>query len=245
VVGIPLLFWALAPRPGAEMRGPAEPLEPLPAYAPNRESGVVSWLQDSLAIGTLIGASGLLGVAFALRTDRLELDINSVNLLFLFSGLALQGRVGRYVQAVADGARGVGGIVLQFPFYFAILGVMKETGLITAASHLVADAATADTFPILAFLSAGFVNLFVPSGGGQWVVQGDILVRAGKSLGVAPRATVMAFAYGDAWTNMLQPFWALPLLGIMGLRARDIIGYTAILCVAMGLVVPFLLWIAY
>ena len=86
--------------------------------------------------------------------------------------------------------------------------------------------------------------MFVPSGGGQWAVQGEVLLRAGQALGVDPATTVMAFSYGDAWTNMLQPFWALPLLGIMGLRASDIIGYTAVVFLALLVVVPLMLWLA-
>ena len=94
---------------------------------------------------------------------------------------------------------------------------------------------------MFSYLSAGAVNLLVPSGGGQWAVQGEILLRAGASLGVDPATTVLAFSYGDAWTNMLQPFWALPLLGIMGLKAKDIIGYTAVVFLLMAVVVPALL----
>ena len=71
------------------------------------------------------------------------------------------------------------------------------------------------------------MNLFVPSGGGQWAVQGDVLVQAADRVGVSVSDTIMAFAYGDQLTNMLQPFWALPLLAITGLKARQIVGYTA------------------
>ena len=97
--------------------------------------------------------------------------------------------------------------------------------------------------PLWAFLSSGFVNLWVPSGGGQWALQGEVLLTAGRDLGVDPAMTVMAFSYGDAWTNMLQPFWALPLLGIMGLKARDIMGYTFMAAVVVGLYVPAVLWL--
>ena len=157
----------------------------------------------------------------------------------------LQGSLARYVAAIADGARGVGGIILQFPFYFGILGVMKASGLIVLVSEAIEDLATETTFPVLAFVLSGLVNFFVPSGGGQWAVQGEILARTGGELGVAHEATVMAFAYGDAWTNMLQPFWALPLLGIMGLRARDIMGYAAVVFLLMGVLVPILLLVLY
>jgi short-chain fatty acids transporter len=78
------------------------------------------------------------------------------------------------------------------------------------------------------------VNLFVPSGGGQWAIQGPIAIESGLALGVPPRKMLMAVAYGDQLTNMLQPFWALPLLAITGLKAREIVGYTAIVMVVAG-----------
>src|SRR5690625_2285406 len=92
------------------------------------------------------------------------------------------------------------------------------------------------TFEMLAFLSAGLVNFFVPSGGGQFAVQGPIMLSAGAELGVAPEITIMAVAYGDQWTNMIQPFWAIPLLAIAGLKMRDILGYTTIVLIASGIV---------
>jgi short-chain fatty acids transporter len=113
--------------------------------------------------------------------------------------------------------------------------------MIAWISDAMVDVSSKATLPVVAYLSAGLVNLLVPSGGGQWAVQGDVLLAAGHRLGVDPATTIMAFSYGDAWTNMLQPFWALPLLGIMGLRARDIIGYTAIVFMLMAVVVPILL----
>ncbi len=88
------------------------------------------------------------------------------------------------------------------------------------------------TFPIFTFISAGIVNVFVPSGGGQWAVQGPIIIEAAQQLGVDIPKCVMALAYGDQLTNMLQPFWALPLLGITGLKAKEILPYTLILLVA-------------
>jgi short-chain fatty acids transporter len=167
-----------------------------------------------------------------------KLDINSVNLCFLFVGMLLQGSLRRYVEAVSDGAKGAGAIILQFPLYFGILGLMKASGMIAWLSDAMVELSSQASFPSIAYLSAGIVNLFVPSGGGQWGVQRDILLSSGASLEVDPALTIMAFSYGDAWTNMLQPFWALPLLGIMGLRARDIIGYTAMVFLLMAVVVP-------
>jgi short-chain fatty acids transporter len=245
VVLLPLLYYAMSPRDEQECV-PPDPvaLAPLPERKPPTIDSVPTWLRESPVVGVFIGAVGLAAVVAGFARGHLTFDLNLVNLLFLFLGLSLQGRLGPYVDAVADGARGAGAIILQFPFYFGILGVMKVSGMIQWISDSVAAVATTATFPGLAFATAGLVNLVVPSGGGQWAVQGEILLQAGSELGIDPGVTVMAFAYGDAWTNMLQPFWALPLLGIMGLRARDIIGYTAVAWLAIGVLVPALLFAA-
>ena len=109
--------------------------------------------------------------------------------------------------------------------------------LASVISNFFVSIATEVTFPLFTFLSAGIVNFFVPSGGGQWAVQGPIMMPAGKALGVDPAITGMAIAWGDAWTNMIQPFWALPALGIAGLSARDIMGYCIITLLFTALVV--------
>jgi short-chain fatty acids transporter len=140
------------------------------------------------------------------------------------------------VALVKNAAANVGEILLQFPLYAGILGIMTATGLITVLSDFVVDVASPTTFGLLAFLSAGLVNFFVPSGGGQFAVQGPIMLDAAEQLGVDPSVAIMAIAYGDQWTNMIQPFWALPVLAIAGLKMRDILGYTMVTLLASGLV---------
>jgi short-chain fatty acids transporter len=239
---VPLCFALMTPRQDADLV-PADPaqLPPLRPRSAPVERGLVAWLQDSTLVGRALGGAGLVGLAAAAATGHLALDLNSVNLGFLFAGLALQGGLGRYVEAVSDGARGAGGIILQFPFYYGIVGVMKAGELIPWLSGALAEVSSRTTFPLFAFLSAGLVNFAIPSGGGQWAVQGDVLLAAGAAHGVDPGATIVAFAHGDAWTNLLQPFWALPLLGVTGLHARDIFGYTAVIALVMGVVVAALL----
>ncbi len=238
-VVLPSLFAALVPPEAARVAPDPEALAPLAAEPPSPKGFRV---ESSRWVGLALGSGGLALVLGAWATERMALDLDLVNLIFLFVGMALQGSLRRYAEAVTDGARGAGAIILQFPFYFGILGLMKASGLIGWISEALVGLATAETFPALAFLSAGVVNLLVPSGGGQWAVQGEILLGAGDALGVAPGTTVMAFAYGDAWTNTLQPFWALPLLGIMGLEAKAIVGYTAVAFLVMGLLVPLMLF---
>lgn len=140
------------------------------------------------------------------------------------------------VALVKNAAANVGEILLQFPLYAGIMGIMATSGLITVFSDFLVDTAGPSTFGLLAFLSAGLVNFFVPSGGGQFAVQGPVMLDAGARLGVDPSVTIMAIAYGDQWTNMIQPFWALPVLAISGLKIRDILGYTLVTLIASGLV---------
>jgi len=169
------------------------------------------------------------------------LSLNIVNLIFLILGIAFHKTPISYVKAITESAESAGGIILQFPFYAGIQGMMVTAGsngvsLASAISTAFVSISTPRTFPVLCYLAAGIVNFFVPSGGGQWAVQGPIMMPAGLQLGVTPAVTAMGIAWGDAWTNMLQPFWALPALGIAGLGARDIMGYCAIVLIASGIV---------
>jgi len=111
------------------------------------------------------------------------------------------------------------------------MGIMKSTGMVVMISDFFVSVATTTTLPIFTFFSAGLVNIFVPSGGGQWAIQGPIVIESAIKLGVPLPKAIMALAYGDQITNMLQPFWALPLLGITKLKAREILPYTLILMI--------------
>ncbi|MBQ7246345.1 MAG: short-chain fatty acid transporter [Firmicutes bacterium] len=170
------------------------------------------------------------------------LDLNSVNFIFLILGLLGHGTPIRYVHAVIDAAKGAAGVILQFPFYAGIQAMMvfkagsTGTSLAAVISEFFVSISNHVTFPVWTFLAAGIVNFFVPSGGGQWSVQGPIMMPAGLKLGVKPAVTGMAIAWGDQWTNMIQPFWALPALGAAGLGAKDIMGYCVLTLLVMGVV---------
>lgn len=140
------------------------------------------------------------------------------------------------IALTKNAAANVGEILLQFPLYAGIMGIMSTTGLIDILSDGIVSIATPATFGLLALLSAGLVNFFVPSGGGQFAVQAPIMLDAAERLGVEPSVAIMAVSYGDQWTNMIQPFWALPLLAIAGLKMRDILGYTMVTLIASGVV---------
>ncbi|MEL7473585.1 MAG: TIGR00366 family protein, partial [Planctomycetota bacterium] len=168
---------------------------------------------------------------------------NAVNLTMLLAGLLLHGSPRSYLDAASESARGCTGILLQFPLYAGIRGVMEGSGLTDIMVRWLTIGATADSLPFRSFLSAALVNLFIPSGGGQWGVQGPVLMQAGSALDVPPERLVLSFAYGDQLTNMLQPFWALPLLAITRCKARDIVGYTALLMLVAGGWLSLCLWL--
>lgn len=204
---------------------PAEKLE---------SSRFMSWIVVVLVLALLVrhfAKSGFL------------LDLNVVNLIFLMLGVLFHGTPIRYVTAFTDAVKGAGGILLQFPFYAGIMGIMVGINPATGASlagvisQFFVSIANDVTFPLFSFLSAGIVNVFIPSGGGQWAVQGPIMMPAGAALGVAPNVTAMSIAWGDSWTNMIQPFWALPALGIAGLGARDIMGFCVIDLIVSGIII--------
>ena len=179
------------------------------------------------------------------------LNLNVVNFIFLFLGLLMHGDLRRYVDAIGEAAGGSAGVLLQFPFYAGIMGMMvaKNADGVSLAgiiSDFFVSISNNTTFPLWTFLSAGIVNFFVPSGGGQWAVQGPIVMPAAAKMGIEPGRAGMAIAWGDQWTNMIQPFWALPALGVAGLSARDIMGYLVVVLLFTGIIAcgGFLVWAA-
>ena len=187
-------------------------------------------------LGTALGCFLLLATAYRIHEvgyDRLGL--NEINLLALGLGLLAHPTPSTYAAAVADAARGCGGIIVQFPLYAGIMGLMQASGMTARIADQLVAWGDATTAPILTFGSAALVNLVVPSGGGQWGVQGPVVMEAAAAVDARPATILMAFSYGDQLTNMLQPFWALPLLAITGIRARDIVGYTTLIMVAAAI----------
>ena len=187
----------------------------------------------SLLIGGLILAYALYKALILPETLSLDfLTPNFINFTLLGGAILLHKSIHKFILAAGNAISGATGILLQFPLYFGILGIMVGSGLILQISDTFVEISTAASFPIYNFFSAGLVNVFVPSGGGQWAVQGPIIIASAQELGVSYPKAIMALAYGDQLTNMIQPFWALPLLGITGLKAKDILPYTLLLFLA-------------
>lgn len=193
-------------------------------------------LENSRILMWAIGIPGLLWLAQHFIAGG-GINLNVINFLFLFLGITLHGTARSLLGALDDGVKGGAGIVIQFPFYAGIMAIMTGSGLAASMSGWFASISTADTLPFWSFIAAGIVNIFVPSGGGQWAVQAPVMLPAAEALGADVARVAMGVAWGDAWTNMLQPFWALPMLGIAGLKARDIMGFCVVQLLVVGIVV--------
>lgn len=194
-------------------------------------------LENSRIISLLIGIMGLVFLFYYFATNGFKLNLDIVNFLFLFLGILFHGTPKRFLDAVVNAVKGASGIIIQFPFYAGIMGMMTASGLAAVMSEGFVSISNEFTFPFFTFLSAGLVNFFVPSGGGQWAVQAPVMLDAAQTLGVSIPKTAMAVAWGDAWTNLIQPFWALPALAIAGLKAKDIMGYCVLMLVVSGVVI--------
>ncbi|WP_300273432.1 short-chain fatty acid transporter [Halomonas sp.] len=194
-------------------------------------------MENSVVLAWLVGIPGLIFLVdhFFLRGGGLNLNV--VNFLFLFLAIVLHRTPRSLLTSLQEAIKGGAGIVIQFPFYAGIMAIMVQSGLAATLSEGLVSFATETTLPFWTFISAGIVNLFVPSGGGQWAVQAPVMLPAAEALGVEIPRVAMAVAWGDAWTNLLQPFWALPVLGIAGLKAKDIMGFCLIQLIITGVLI--------
>lgn len=201
-------------------------------------------LETSRILAWLIGFGGLAYLFDYYVIRGAGLNLNVINFTFLSFAIILHGTPRRFLNSLYEAIKGGAGIVIQFPFYAGIMAIMVDSGLAASLSEWLISFSTATTLPFWSFLSAGLVNIFVPSGGGQWAVQSPVVIAAAQALGTDMPRAAMAVAWGDAWTNMLQPFWALPVLAIAGLKAKDIMGYCLIQLFVSGVLISIgLTWL--
>lgn len=238
LVLVPLLLWYI----GTKSSGNIPPVFPVDSQEKDAfPESKVQAMDRSMWFGTAIGLV-IIGVAMlvAMRYEGANatgfISVNFINLSLLGLTLLLHRSVRSFLRSIDQSISDASGILIQFPLYFGIMGIMSGSGLIQEISTWLTTAASASTFPLFSFISAGVVNFFVPSGGGQWYIQGPMLIQSALDLGVSIPKTIMALSYGDQWTNMLQPFWALPLMGITRLKAGELLPYTLILFVIGGIV---------
>ncbi|KLJ01969.1 TIGR00366 family protein [Luteimonas sp. FCS-9] len=233
-IAIPLINRAMTPGDDeAVLFSPPDDPAP-PALAHDATPAVR--LEHGWILSVAVGAAGLAYLVDHFATGG-GLNLNIVNYGFLMLGIVLHRTPARLLAALQEAIKGGAGIVVQFPFYAGIMAILVGSGLATTLSEWFASFASASTLPLWTFLSAGLINMFVPSGGGQWAVQAPVMVPAAQALDADLARVAMAVAWGDAWTSMLQPFFALPLLAIAGLKIKDIMGYCLMLLFASGVII--------
>lgn len=239
-VTIPLVNWLMIPQASESVYVTRAQLgeEQPDTFVPTRPA---EYLENSRLLMWVVGVPGVIFLGHYFFVRGAALNLNIVNFLFLMLGILMHGTARNLLDALNEAVKGGAGIVIQFPFYAGIAAIMTQSGLAASMSGWFVSISSATTLPFWTFISAGIVNLFVPSGGGQWAVQAPVMLPAAEALGADMARVAMAVAWGDAWTNLLQPFWALPMLAVAGLKAKDIMGFCLIHLGITGAIIGVLL----
>ena len=243
VIVVTTVMWAATPpvsraRTAAALGIPLEADEPAPPRPAVVPPG--AWLEHSPLLSLVVVALGAAYLVryFAATADPLNaLTLNVVNLLFLLAGVLLHGTPARLMHAVQAATPAVWGVILQFPFYAGIAGIITTTHLSERVADLFVRVSTPATFPPLVAIYSAVLGVFVPSGGSKWVIEAPYVMAAAHELRVHLGWVVAAYDLGEALANLVQPFWMLPVLGLFHLRARDVMGYTLIVFAVLAPVV--------
>jgi short-chain fatty acids transporter len=211
-----------------------------PAHPGTR--GLATFIDHTYWLNFVIGITGVAWLAWHFATRGFALTLDVLNFAFLMLGILLHRNPASLLAAAEQGATLLAGVVLQFPFYAGMYGVIQGTGLSTAIGAWIADAANPRAFPLLLYWYSGIVNYFVPSGGSKWAIEAPYLVDAAERLGIGVDQVVVAYAWGDMATDLIQPFWALPLLAAARLDFRDIMGYATLVFLVYAALVSVAFW---
>lgn len=206
-------------------------------------SGFATFLERSPLGTLLLLALGIGYLVLAWLTHTFQLDINTTILIFLLTGLALQGTPIAYADAIRRAAHQTGSMLVQYPMYGGIMGIMHETGLAAVIAKAFVVVASASTLPVWSYVSSLIITLFVPSAGGHWAVQGPFVLPAALSLHASVPRTAMGVAMAENVANMLQPFWAVPLVAVAGIRIQRVMGYTAVTFLVSLVIYALGLWL--
>ncbi|MBV8271032.1 MAG: short-chain fatty acid transporter [Cupriavidus sp.] len=251
IVTLPLLNAMLHPRDGndvVEIREEPDHADRAASHGHSMgiENTLASRMNNSRLLSLLIGLCGL-AYAGLYFTQGGSLDLNLINFLILFIGVLLLGTPANYVAKLNEGIKTISGIILQYPFYAGIMAVMAGSGLVDSISRVFVDVATPQTLPFWGLVSSFVINFFAPSGGGHWVIQGPFMIDAAKAIGSSVSQTSMSVMLGNAWNDLVQPFWILPALALSKLKLKDVMGYTVIMMFWVGAIyiVAMLAWGAH
>ena len=202
------------------------------------------WLEYSPVLSIVVSAIGLayLVQVVAVRGPLSALDLNTYNLLFLMLGLILHWRPRSFIQAVNNAVPATAGVLIQFPFYGGIFGIITMSRISGQLAHFFVNFSSPGTYPLLIAIYSGVLGMFVPSGGSKWIIEAPYILQAAKDLHVNLGWVVQIYNTSEALPNLINPFWMLPLLGILRVRARDLIGYGLLYFFANSVLVLFLMW---
>jgi short-chain fatty acids transporter len=230
IVGLVAILLARRPVPvGSPLASPADLAQEkeIPA-GPLKPRTFAERLSHSRVVTLSLGLLGVLFLFSEWRAERFALSLDMVNLIVLTLALIFHGNAFALLAHVEEASRPLHGIVLQFPLYAGIYGVIKDTGLASRLAEVFLSVANPDTLPTVVFAYSAFLNYWVPSGGAKWAMEAPYLLKSASALGVSPAKIAMAYSYGDMATNLIQPFWAIPLLGVTRLEFKHILGYELI-----------------
>ena len=230
LVFLPIVFRHLAPPPEREVVADQDKLraEDQSSPGPSQHTGLGALLDRSWLINVALALFGLSALSLELRRTHGAVDMNLVIVTLVLLGVLLHWRPAAYISAVKNAARVTGPMILQYPLYGGLMGIMTGTGLASALSKLFIHFSTAYTLPFFTYLTSLVITLFIPSGGGHWAVQGPFAIPAAVNLHSSCAGTTMAVAMGESVANMLQPFFALPLLAIAGVKMQRMMGFMVI-----------------
>ena len=240
------LAWVMHPPPEDTRRVDPALLDQLGRFeppVPPTVPSLASRIDHSRWLMLATSGCGLAWVVWYFATNGFQLTLDVLNFTFLMVAILLHPSAASVLAAADRGAGLLAGIVLQFPFYAGMYGVIHGTGLAAIVGNAIAGVATAGTLPVWLYWYSGLVNYFVPSGGSKWAIEAPYLVDAAARLGVPTPQVVLAYAWGDMATDIIQPFWALPLLAAARIDFREILGYAALVFVAYNLLVSLGFWL--
>jgi short-chain fatty acids transporter len=201
------------------------------------------WLEHSPILSwavVAIGGTYLIRYFMQASEPLNAINLNIVNLTFLLFGFLLHRTPARLMHAVQAATPAVWGVILQFPFYAGIAGIITYTHLNERIADAFVGLSSPATFPAVVAVYSAVLGVFVPSGGSKWVIEAPYVMAAAHELEVHLGWVVASYDLGEALANLVQPFWMLPILGLFQLRARDVMGYTFVVFLALTPVVLLL-----
>jgi short-chain fatty acids transporter len=220
---------------------------PSSAKVDERAATPGEWLEYSPVLSILVAALLTVYLVQVFRSSPngalAALNLNTYNLIFLVAGLLLHWRPHRFLRAVAESIPATGGVLLQFPFYAVILGMIAGTGLSGKLAHLFVSVTSHNTFAVLVGLYSAGLGVFIPSGGSKWVVEAPYVMQAAITNRVHLGWVVQTYNASEALPNLINPFWMLPLLAILKLRARDLVGYGMLQLLVLFPIALLLCWL--